>query len=474
MRRMLWFLICVVIAGNGAAVAQESAIEDLESEISYRIIGGTPAAENAWPWQVAYYMRADDGSLTLRCGGSVINQNWILTAAHCIASRNARDYVVVEGTTRIEGSLEKNRTGRRLNVAQVIAHEDYDDKSTKNDIALLRLATPASSRSVTLNLQESNPLEVPGTMAIVTGWGLIKSFNMKWEDFNTHERIKAGDPRYFTNRLMEVTIPLVDCQQMPWKNIIDHRQVCSRSSEGKDSCRGDSGGPLVVRDQDGAYEQVGIVSYGSLKCDGDSVYSKVSAFEGWIRAKTGLDFKKPEKPPAPPPVKPVVPPVTPPVRPSADNKAGLSVGIAQGSTVRIGQVVQFKVATQAPGYLLLVDFTPDGRATQIYPNPRSLAGSKSNRIVPGRPLLVPDPNNPYERFEFKVEPPLGEGSLLAILSSQPFTSVSVSELPKAMEKAEALEYFANVVAELKRDLSVSDGGGSRDWSFVATPYRIER
>jgi hypothetical protein len=71
-----------------------------------------------------------------------------------------------------------------------------------------------------------------------------------------------------------------------------------------------------------------------------------------------------------------------------------------------------------------------------------------------------------------VEPPLGNGVLLAILSSRPLASVNVSDLPKPMEKAEALEYMANIVGELKRDLSLSTEAKTQDWSFVAKPYRI--
>lgn len=487
MRRLVWisWIACLTAFLVGSAAAQDASTSeantraaDLEAEISYRIIGGMPAAENAWPWQIALFMRSGDGSFRFHCGGSIIDQRWVLTAAHCVGSRNAQDYVVVEGTTRLESSLEKNRAGRRLSVAQVIAHEDYDAKITRNDIALLRLATPANSKPVTLDFPEDNSLEQPGTMTTVTGWGLIKAFDQKWEDFDTHEKIQAGDPRYFTNHLMEVTIPLVDCQKVPWKDVIDHRQVCAGLDEGgKDSCRGDSGGPLVARDADGGYEQVGVVSFGALKCANAGaygVYSKVSAFESWIRTQTGVGFKKPEKPVAPSPVKPPPTP-QPPTNPVSDNKAGLSVGFVQGERLRPGQSVQFRVRTQTPGYLVLIDWTPDGKATQIYPNRRSLSASKrpnSNRLEPSHQLLVPDPNNPYEGFEFKVDPPFGEGFLLAILSSKPLTSVSLSDLPKAMEQVESLEYMANIVGELKRDLGLSTDANAQDWSYVIAPYRI--
>lgn len=493
MRRPVWISCLALVAASLAASAssQEASIADaitraagLENELSYRIIGGVPAAENAWPWQVALFKRQADGKFHFQCGGSVIDRNWILTAAHCVyddkrqAFFGSQEFVVLEGATRIDKVADRNRSGRRVNVAQVIGHDGYAPQRVyKNDIALLRLASPASSKPVTLNVADSSALENPGTPVTVTGWGLIKPFNLNWEDFHSREKIQPGDPRYFTNRLMEVTLSLLDCRKARPDSNIDHTQVCAGVPDGgKDSCRGDSGGPLVAREADGIYEQIGVVSYGFLECgakDATGVYSRVAAFEGWIRTHTGIDFKKPGKPVAPPPIAP-----PPPVKPTANNKAGLSVGFLQGSALKPGQSVRFSATAQASGYLVLIDVTPDGKATQIYPNRRSLSASKlskSNRLEAGRQLVVPDPNNPYEGFEFKVEPPPGEGFLLAILSAKPLTSVAVSELPKTMEKADSLEYLSGIVSELKRDLTLTDGATqdpARDWSYVISPYRI--
>jgi secreted trypsin-like serine protease len=490
------FVFATVLAGRTQAQdspsdAAATRAANLEADISYRIIGGTLALDKAWPWQIALFKRAANGAYVFQCGGSVIDKNWILTAAHCVYNDannsyfDARDFFVLEDVTRIEKALTQNRSGRRLAVAQVIGHETYDAKAITDDIALLRLASPATSSPVTLNFPGGNALESPGSMVTVTGWGLIKPFNSKWEDFKTHEKIQAGDARYFTNRLMEVTIPLVDCSQAPSNWHTDRRQVCAGLGEGgKDSCRGDSGGPLVGRDSEGFYEQIGVVSFGAVECGRKGVYgvySKVSAFENWIHIKTGIDFKKPEKPSPPvkppaapaPPIKPPPAP-EPPAKPISDNKAGLTIGFVQGNTLKVGQSVQVKVTAQKSGYLLLLDITPDGRTAQIYPNARSLKASAStNRIEPNRPLLVPDRGNPYQGFEYRIDPPNGEGSLLAILSEQPLTSVTMPDLPKTMEKAETLEYLAGVLGELKRDLSVSNGAAS-EWSYVVAPYRIVR
>jgi secreted trypsin-like serine protease len=491
----MWFACLAVFpttasfAQNASTLEADARATSLEDELSYRIIGGAPAAKNAWPWQIALFLRSSNGQFHFQCGGSIIDHNWILTAAHCVYDDNkrtfigAREFMVLEGVTKIGKTINQNRAGHKLKVAEVIGHANYaPERAYKNDIALLRLASPASSKPVVLSFPENTILEKPGTTVTVTGWGLIKPFDKKWKDFHTHEKIQAGDPRYFTDRLMEVALSLLDCQQVRPNSNIDHTQVCAGVPEGgKDSCRGDSGGPLVAREADGPYEQVGVVSYGFLECGAKGstgVYSKVAAYESWIRSKTGVDFKRPGKPAAPPIVKPPITP-PPPVKPTANNKAGLSIGFAQGNTLKPGQSIQFSASAQMSGHLVLIDFTPDGKATQIYPNRRSLSASKlskSNRLEAGRQLIVPDPQNPYEGFEIKAEPPTGEGFLLAILSAKPLTSVALPDLPKTMEKPDSLDYMSNIIDELKRDLTLSTDTDAQsrpqDWSYVISPYRI--
>ncbi len=457
----------------------EQRIADLEAEITYRIVGGVVAKEKAWPWQVIYYLKTGKGYIY--CGGSIIDQKWILTAAHCTRSLNPGDYAVYEGTNTISGP--EKTPGHRLNVQRVIPHENYNRNTYENDIALIELASKATSKAVRLSAPQDVGLEKPGTLATVTGWGTLRALVQNGTvDLLTNQPVRPGDPNYFTNRLMQVDIPLVDedtCRKV-YGGTIDHRALCAGlAAGGKDSCQGDSGGPLVTRTATGGFAQIGVVSFGKHCAMKDSygVYTRVSAFDDWIRTKTGIT-----KPPGPVAGAPTLPPpVAPPshVKPTANNKAGLSIGFVQGNTLKPGQSVQFSASTQVSGHLVLIDFTPDGKATQIYPNRRSLSASKlskSNRLEAGRRLVVPDPDNPYEGFEFKAEPPTGEGFLLAILSAKPLTSVTLPDLPKAMEKADSLEYMSSIVDELKRDLTLATDAGSQgrpqDWSYVISPYRI--
>lgn len=104
--RKSFSLALVLSAMAGFAMAQDipgvdhfdSQLADLQSEVSYRIVGGSLAKEGAWPWQVMTYTRYSSGVVGVWCGGSVIHERWVLTAAHCIKSRDKDDYFVVEGT----------------------------------------------------------------------------------------------------------------------------------------------------------------------------------------------------------------------------------------------------------------------------------------------------------------------------------------------------------------------------------------
>jgi secreted trypsin-like serine protease len=487
---------CLVLTADpGSAQAPRGFIRtdpkiiDLDAEVSYRIVGGEPAQSGAWPWQVVMYMRGAGDAMFMRCGASIIDSRWVLTAAHCVGSQNPQDYLFVEGTNSISNPLdEKGASGRILKVGRLIAHEAYNPKTAENDIAVFELVTPATSRPVQLSFPEKSPLEAPDTRVTVTGWGTLRAIK-GGHDALTDELVRPGDPRFFTTQLMEVEIPVVSeetCQKTYQDKVIDHRVICAGLAEGgKDSCQGDSGGPLVTKAADGEYRQIGVVSFGrqcALK-DTPGVYSRVSAFGDWLQANTripltqqGATVASQTPAPAAPQVQ-YTPAHAPAANPSLDNAAAISVSFVQGDTLKVGAVAQFKVTTQKSGFLLLIDITPDGKMTQIYPNARSLsistgARAKSNYVEANRPVLVPNPKNPYEGFEFRTEPPLGDGLLLAILSADPLKSVAVPDAPKTMNKDEALAYFAGLTGELNRDLEVSGVEKPRDWSFATQPYRI--
>lgn len=165
---------------------------------------------------------------------------------------------------------------------------------------------------------------------------------------------------------------------------------------------------------------------------------------------------------------------------SHDNAAGLSVEILGGTALKVGQEIAFKVRAEKPGYLVLLDQMPDGTITQIYPNARSLKGlpgapPRSHLLAAGRHLTVPDRANPYEGFAYGVDPPHGEGQIIAILSEAPMVDVPIPDLPRLLGGVAQSVAFASKLASGLRKIEVvgAEPPRERNWSVAIVPYRIE-
>ena len=257
------------------------------------IVGGTPAPDGKYPWQVRIYGSMND---TIGfCGGSIIGEQWVLTAAHCLMDTQA----VVVGF----GSTDRTKT-TKIESEKIIVHPAYL-AGEKADIALIKLKSPipnAPAIGITDPAKEQ-ALLTPGAKATVTGWGAIWDM----QAFNNALDVMAGRRTVSERRLLdrmeleaptnlhEVDIEVIDPQackavyqslQVPAFSIGDTEICATGPSGGKDSCFGDSGGPLVVA-ADGTprgYVQVGVVSWGP-QCGNPlypGVYTRVSSFSDWI------------------------------------------------------------------------------------------------------------------------------------------------------------------------------------------------
>ena len=100
--------------------------------LSTKIVGGTQAAVGNWGWQVAFKIF---GSLS--CGGSIINQNWIVTAAHCIVYGPTASYYSVDLGYNNRNQADTWSISRKI--TKVIVHESYSDRTLLNDIALVKM-----------------------------------------------------------------------------------------------------------------------------------------------------------------------------------------------------------------------------------------------------------------------------------------------------------------------------------------------
>lgn len=284
-----------------------------------KVVGGTLSEQGAWPWQVALLVAGDPvGPDAQFCGGSLVLDQWVLTAAHCVhmqddtglwADLNPRDISVLLGTNIIAPGK-----GEIIAVEKVFRHPDYLGTAFDNDIALLKLTRAPRLPHGSIQVPDAefgDQLDQPGVVTVVTGWGLVAGGSHP--DALHEAEIQMMDRALCNQSLLEARAETaaegygyaVDVLALNesdayalWDELIARapapmspNMLCSGSFEGgKTACSGDSGGPLVVPLEDGSYIQAGVVSWGLSAANGEgceetalfSAYTRVSNFLPWL------------------------------------------------------------------------------------------------------------------------------------------------------------------------------------------------
>jgi len=228
-----------------------------------RIVGGVDATRAEFPYAVAI-RRTSSGTPSHYCGGAIVNNEWIVTAAHC-AQGPPNTYQVVAGDhdNSNDDSSEQIRA-----VAEIVYHPEYDSFWISNDVAMIRLQSPLAYNE----LVQPAIIPVKGFVPIastaqVVGWG----------------RVSSGGP--LPNILQKANVTLVSdavCRSRYGEEDILDSMICA-GDDGKDSCQGDSGGPLLCA-VGGNLQMCGITSWG-IGCgqaEYPGVYTETSHFSEWI------------------------------------------------------------------------------------------------------------------------------------------------------------------------------------------------
>ncbi|XP_052074215.1 chymotrypsin-like serine proteinase [Mytilus californianus] len=238
---------------------EEQTISEVKNVdgLTSKIVGGSNADISEYPWQVSLQLRSS-GSWYHICGGSIINNNWAVTAAHCVDGSSTSTLRIAAGMTQLS---DTSRT-----------HPSYSGSAAgyPNDIALLQLSQSLSYGENIDAIAVPSNVDFTGSKCFLSGWGRLSG--------------SGSSP----NTLQDVQMTVISNSECTtrWSSVsgatINSGHICIHET-GKSACSGDSGGPMTCYSGNTPY-LAGATSWGISTCSGSfpSVYARLTSFRSWI------------------------------------------------------------------------------------------------------------------------------------------------------------------------------------------------
>merc|ERR1712038_1309885 len=240
---------------------------------NWRIVNGEQAVRNEYPFIAALLASDSKNNKRQFCGGSLIDEWHVSTAAHCVIGYTERDINMLRVRLGAHYLSDSGQTSEHR-VDRIIRHIDFKQTTLDYDVAILTLSTPAPTGASNIGqiCLPSIDINYEGYQSVVAGWGSTRAIGFSQPDVLKKVVVEIWDnPRCARSYGSDAPGGITD------------RMMCA-NLPGKDSCQGDSGGPLFTSSSNGKFTQIGIVSWG-ISCAHEKypgVYSRVTALQEWI------------------------------------------------------------------------------------------------------------------------------------------------------------------------------------------------
>ncbi|XP_023299985.2 brachyurin-like [Lucilia cuprina] len=262
-----------------AAIAADDLVQPLIclGELGLRIINGSPAQPKQIPYQVGLILDTSEGDNF--CGGALISNYYVLTAARCVKYVN--QVIVILGANDITNSNEVGQIRITVLASDITVHEYYNEVTHENDIALIQLPEPVVYNDYIKNIQLPKLLgpyySYAADIARISGWGKTSILSPGLTNI-----LRYADVCVQPNFICEIE----------YLGAITASNICTHSLLLKATCDGDTGGPLAYFAGD-HYELIGIASFDFiLGCElgWSSGFTRVTSFVEWIYINTGIAY----------------------------------------------------------------------------------------------------------------------------------------------------------------------------------------